>query len=61
MPLVTAYLARTAQREAAGATASTPRTAIQRLTAFVRTIRQAMSEAHELRRVMTQKYPFMDI
>lgn len=61
MALVTAYLSRTAQQRAGHATASTARTAFDRLTAFLRAIRQALSEARELRRVMTQKYPFIDI
>ena len=61
MALVTAYLARTARRRAGHATASTARTAFGRLAAFVRAIQQALFEAQELRRVMTQKYPFTDV
>jgi hypothetical protein len=61
MALVTAYLPRTAQRNAGRTTASAARNLIDRLTSFVRAASIAMSEARELRRVMTRKYPFIDI
>jgi hypothetical protein len=61
MALVTAYLARTAQRNAGRTTASGARNLIDRLTSFIRAACIAMSEARELRRVMTQNSPFIDI
>jgi hypothetical protein len=61
MALVTAYLARTAQRRAGQSTASAGRTIFKQLTTLLRVTGQALSEAQELRRAMTQKYPFTDI
>ncbi len=61
MALVTAYLARTAQRSAGRATVSATRTVFERLSAFVRVVREALSEAHEMRLALTRKYPFMDV
>jgi hypothetical protein len=61
MALVTAYLARTAQRSAGRTTVGAARNLLGFLAAFVREASSALSEARELRRAMTAKYPFTDI
>jgi hypothetical protein len=61
MALVTAYLARTAQRSAGRATASAARSFFSRIARFFRIAGEAVSEAQELRRSLTAKHPFIDI
>ena len=61
MALLTAYLAHTARRKARRATVTAARTGLDRIGAFIRSTRQALSEAQELRRSMTEKYPFTDM
>jgi hypothetical protein len=61
MALLTAYLARTAQRHAGRTTATTARSLFDRIATFIHATRITLSEARELRRAMTQKYPFIDI
>ena len=61
MALLTAYLARTAQGSAGRAITMAARTLFDRVTTFVRAVSIALSEAQEMRRVMTQRYPFIDI
>jgi hypothetical protein len=61
MVLISSYLAVTAQRRAIRATLSGTRTAFGRLLAVIAASGQALSDAQEMRRTMTQKYPFTDI
>jgi hypothetical protein len=58
--LVTAYLARTAQRYAGRTTAGATRTVLDRIATYIRAASTVVSEAQEMRRAMTQKYPFTD-
>jgi hypothetical protein len=61
LALITAYLARTAQRNAGRTTATAKRSLFERIALVARTVSSAASEAREMRRAMTQKYPFIDI
>jgi hypothetical protein len=58
--LITAYLARTAQRHAGRTTATATRTVLDRIATYIGAASTALSEAQEMRRTMTQKYPFTD-
>ncbi len=59
MALLTAYLARTAQRNAVQAAVSPAGDVFARIATFVRAAAEALSQAQEMRRVMARKYPFM--
>jgi hypothetical protein len=61
MVLVSSYLALTARRRAVRATLSAARIVLRRTVALISASGQALSEAQEMRRVMTQKHPFIDI
>jgi hypothetical protein len=61
MVLVSSYLALTARRPAVRATLSAARVALRRTVAVIAASGQALSEAQEMRRAMTQKHPFIDI
>jgi hypothetical protein len=61
MVLISSYLAVTAQRRAVRATLSGTRTVFGRLLALIGASGQALSDAQEMRRAMTQKYPFIDV
>jgi hypothetical protein len=61
MALLTAYLARTAQRHSRRTTVTATRSFFGRVAAYFRAAGSALSEAQELRRAMTRKYPFMDV
>jgi hypothetical protein len=61
MVLVSTFLSLTARRRALRATISVAGTGIARLLALIAASGQALSDAQELRRVMTRKHPFMDI
>ena len=57
MALVTAYLARTAQRGAGRATVNV----FTRIVAVFRHIDRVLAEAEQMRRVMARKYPHLDL
>lgn len=61
MALVTAYLARTAQRKSGHIATSIGRRIFDQLAMFWRVTGQALTEAQEMRRAMAQKHPFTDI
>ena len=61
MAFVTAYLAYQERRKARRGTMFTRRSPFRRLAALVRVTGEALSEAQDLRRTLTRKYPFMDV
>jgi hypothetical protein len=61
MALVTAYLAHNVRRNAGRVTVALARGSFGGLIGFLRAVRETLSEAQELRRALTHRFPFMDI
>ena len=59
MAFLAVYLARTARRDNQTAVSAT-RNTLQRFGALLRAVAETWSEARDMRRTMTNKYPFTD-